>query len=186
MSLISFVFIQAIHLYSSWGSVLMFLFILLSVDVFPFIIILGKLVQTSELYILVLVTLISVTANFLVKSQLLRKLSDTLMGLTLMSDISSSPDECSCHERSWSGRLRASIRLPRPVTCWPLKSRTETLSLNRIQLGASTESRDANDALLMVRSAKHLQVVAFCKTGIFGKRRWRKNKKKDLRYLIVF
>lgn len=78
----------------------MFLFILLSVDVFPFIIILGKLVQTSELYILVLVTLISVTANFLVKSQLLRKLSDTLMGLTLMSDISSSPDECSCHERS--------------------------------------------------------------------------------------
>lgn len=78
----------------------MFLFILLSVDVFPFIIILGKLVQTSELYILVLVTLISVTANFLVTSQLLRKLSDTLMGLTLMSDISSSPDECSCHERS--------------------------------------------------------------------------------------
>lgn len=78
----------------------MFLFILLSVDVFPFIIILGKLVQTSELYILVLVILISVTANFLVTSQLLRKLSDTLMGLTLMSDISSSPDECSCHERS--------------------------------------------------------------------------------------
>lgn len=30
MSLISFVFIQAIHLYSSWGSVLMFLFILVS------------------------------------------------------------------------------------------------------------------------------------------------------------
>lgn len=181
MSLISFVFIQAIHHYNSWGSVLRFLFILLSVDVFPFIIILGKLGQTSELYILVI--LISVTVNFLVTSRLLRKLSDALMGLALMSDISSSPEEYSCHERSWSGRLEASMRLPRPITCWPLKSRTETLSLNCIQLGASTESMDASDALLMVTSAKHSQVVAFCKTWIFGKRRWRKNEKKDL---IVF
>lgn len=77
----------------------MFLFILLSVNAFPFIMMLGKLGQTSELYILVLVTLISVTANLLVISQLLRKLSDSLTGLYLMSDISSSPEECSCHER---------------------------------------------------------------------------------------
>lgn len=129
-------------------------------------------------------SLISVTVNLLVTSQLPRKLSDTLMGLSLMSDISSSPEECSCHERSRSGRLGASIRLPRPVTCWPLKSRTETQSLDCIQLGASTESRDVSDALLMVRSAKHLQVVAFCKTWISGKRRWRKNK--TLKRLIVF
>lgn len=184
MSLISFVFIQAIHPYSNWGSVVMFLFILLSVNAFPFTMMLGKLGQTCELQILVLVTLISVTANFLVTSQLLRKLSDPLMGLSLMSDMSSSPEECSCHERSWSGRLGASIRLPRPVTCWPLKSRTETLNLNCIQLGASAESRDVSDALLMVRSAKHLQVVALCKTWTFGKRRWRKNK--DPKHLIVF
>ena len=77
----------------------MLLFILLSVDVFPFIVMLGKLSQTSELYILFVVTLISVTVNFLVTSQLLRKLSAMLMGLTLMSDISSSPEECSCHGR---------------------------------------------------------------------------------------
>lgn len=76
----------------------MFFFILLSVNAFPFIMMLGKLGQTSELYILV--TLISVTANLLVTSQLLRKLSDSLTGLSLMSDISSSPEKCSCHERS--------------------------------------------------------------------------------------
>lgn len=116
--------------------------------------VLGKLGQTPQFYILV--TLISVTANFLVASQLLRKLSDTLSGLSLMPDISSSPEECSCHERPWSGGLGASLRLPGPVTCWPLKRRTETWSLNCVQLGASTESRDARDALLMVRSAKHL------------------------------
>lgn len=175
MSLISFVFIQAIHLYGSWGSILKFLFILLSVSAFPFTMMLGRLGQTSEL-LHCFWSLISVTVNLLVTSQLLRKLSDTLMGLSLMSDISSSPEKCSCHERSWSGRLGASIWLPRPVTCWPLKSRTETRSLNCIQLGASTESRDVSDALLMVRPAKHLQVVALCKTWISGKRRWRKKK----------
>lgn len=70
----------------------MLLFIVLSVGVSPFIMMLGKLDQTFELYILFVVTLISVTMNFSVTSQLLRKLSATLMGLTLMSDISSSPE----------------------------------------------------------------------------------------------
>lgn len=134
--LISFGFIQTMHLYSSWGSVLMFPFILLSVDVFPFIMMLGKLGQTSELYVLFVVTLISVTANFLVMSQLLRKLSATLMGLTLMSDISSSPEECSCHGRWWSGRLRPSFSLPRPVECWHFEIRTNTLSFKAYSAGS--------------------------------------------------
>lgn len=60
---------------------------------------LGKLGQTSELYVLFVVTLISVTVNFLVTSQLLRRLSAIVTGLTLMSDISISPEECSCHGR---------------------------------------------------------------------------------------
>lgn len=57
--LISYSFTQTIHLYQ--GSVLVFHFILLSAVVFPFITMLGKLGQTSELYILFVVTLISVS-----------------------------------------------------------------------------------------------------------------------------
>lgn len=81
--------------------------------------------QTSEHFILFVVTLISVTVTFLVTSQLLRKLSAMLVDLTLISDISSSPEECSCHGK-W--RLRPSFRLPMPVSCCPFKIRTEILS----------------------------------------------------------
>ena len=135
---ISFVSTQTIHPYNSRESVLMFLFLLLSVDVFPFIMMLVNLGQTSEHFILFVVTLISVTVSFLVTTQLLRKLSAMLVGLTLISDISSSPEVCSCHGK-W--RLRPSFRLPRPVTCWPFKISIKILSFRSPSAALGAEMR---------------------------------------------
>lgn len=123
-----------------------------------------------------MVILISVTVNFLVTSQLLRKLSATLMGLTLIFDISSSPEECSCHGRWTWGDWGHPLGCQGQSHAGLSRSGLKHWASNHSQLGVSTEGKDENDALLMVCAAKRLWLVAFWTTCRFGKKRWKEDK----------